>query len=263
MLKKKYVIFAFFLLLVLALLNYQSTQGQSPFPKFLIYPLKILEQGGSAVLRTAGNIVDTYVMIVGKEAENESLRERINELEKESNRFVEIEKENSRLKNILKLKSKRPEYVTSSSVFARDPSNWFQVFWINKGESSGIRKDMVAVTHNGPVGRIDRILEEESSIILITDVNSSVAVRLQSSRVEGILEGRGDDRCTLKYVSKEIDVKIGEEVVTSGMDNIYPKGLLIGHVTGITKEGGELFQVIEVTPSQDLNVVEEVTVFKK
>jgi rod shape-determining protein MreC len=64
-------------------------------------------------------------------------------------------------------------------------------------------------------------------------------------------------------VSKEIDVKIGEEVVTSGMDNIYPKGLLIGHVTGITKEGGELFQVIEVTPSQDLNVVEEVTVFKK
>ncbi|KPK34913.1 MAG: hypothetical protein AMK70_06385 [Nitrospira bacterium SG8_35_1] len=263
MLKKKYVIFAIFLIFVLALLNYQSTQGISPFPKFLLYPLKLLEQGGSAVLRTAGNVVNTYIMIVGKEAENNGLRERIDELEKEKNRFVEIEKENIRLKNILELKSKQPDYITAAVIFSRDPSNWFQVFWINKGKSSGIGKDMVAVTQKGPVGRIDRILDEESSIVLITDVNSSVAVRLQSSRVEGILEGRGDDRCTLKYVSKEIDVKIGEEVVTSGMDNIYPKGLLIGRVTAITKEGGELFQVIEVDPSQDLNVVEEVTILKK
>jgi rod shape-determining protein MreC len=122
---------------------------------------------------------------------------------------------------------------------------------------------MVAVTSLGPVGRVHRVFKSGANVMLITDVNSAIAVMLQSSRTGGILEGRGDDRCYLKYVSKEVEVKPGERVITSGLEGIYPRGLLIGHVTDIKREGEEIFQLIEVTPAQDLNTLEEVAILKK
>jgi len=99
--------------------------------------------------------------------------------------------------------------------------------------------------------------------MLITDANSSVSVRLQSSRVEGILEGKGNNRCYLKYVSKEVNVETGERIITSGLDGIYPKGLLIAYVSDVEKEGSDIFQQIEAVPVQDLNMVEEVAILKK
>ena len=122
---------------------------------------------------------------------------------------------------------------------------------------------MVAVTSLGPVGRIHRVFRSGAKVMLITDVNSSVAVRLRSSRTGGILEGRGDDRCYLKYVSKDVEVKLDEPIITSGLEGIYPQGLLIGYVADIKKEGEEMFQLIEVTPSQDLNTLEEVAILKR
>jgi len=263
MLKKKIFLFALFVLLVFALLSYQSMKGESRFADFPFHPLRVLEQATSAVTDKIDNIINTYVMVIGKEAENKRLLSTIKGHESELNRFMELEHENERLRKILKLKSSRRDYMATADVFARDPTNWFQVFWINKGKSSGIEKDMVAVTPTGPVGKINRVFEGEASISLITDVNSSVAVRLQSSRTEGILEGRGDDICILKYVSKEADVISGEKIITSGLDGIYPKGLLIGYVSKVTREEGEMFKVIEVRLSQDLGTVEEVMILKK
>jgi rod shape-determining protein MreC len=122
---------------------------------------------------------------------------------------------------------------------------------------------MVAMAPGGPVGKIYQVLDEESNIILLTDVNSAVAVRLQASRVEGILEGRGDNRCYLKYVPKEVDVSIGEILITSGLDGIYPEGLQIGSVSLVEKQKDEVFQLIEAVPVQDLNTVEEVIILKR
>ncbi len=263
MLKKKLFLFALFLLLVFALISYQSIKGKSHFIDFPIYPLRLLEQASSAVTKKINNIINTYILIIGKEAENKRLLREIEDHKAEKSRFSELERENERLRNILKLKSAKRTYIATADVIARDPTNWFQTFWINKGKSSGISKDMVAVTPTGPVGKVNRVFEEESSITLLTDVNSSVAGRLQSSRIEGVLEGRGGELCLLKYVSKEADVKPGDRIITSGLDGIYPKGLLLGYVTNIKKEEGEMFQVIEVSLAQDLFRVEEVTILKK
>ncbi|MBI4681900.1 MAG: rod shape-determining protein MreC [Nitrospirae bacterium] len=255
MLKKKIFFFAVFVVLVFGLLTYQSTRGERGIIDFPIYPLKILEQGGSSLIKFFRN----YIPFLGKD--ERVLR--LAECEEERNRYKEAAYENERLRSILQLKSERADYIATAEVFARDPTNWFQIMWINKGLSSGIAKNMVAVTPLGPVGKIHRVFNERANIILITDVNSSVAVRLQSTRVEGILEGRGDNRCYLKYIVKDIDVAVGENVITSGLDGIYPEGLLIGYVTDVDKEGGEIFQLIEVAPSQYLNRVEDVVILKK
>ena len=262
MIKKKLIFFTIIILL-LGLLTYQSIKGEGRFVDFPLYPLKLLEKGSTFLIRSASNVIQTYIFIVGKEEENRNLRAEISAFAQERNRFSETAKENMRLRKILDLKSARPDYIASAEVFARDPTNWFQMVWINKGEQDGITKDMIVVTPAGPVGRIHRVLERGSNVILITDVNSSVAVRLQSSRVEGILEGKGNNRCSLKYISKEVNVETGERIVTSGLDGIYPKGFLIAYVSEVEKEGSDIFQQIEAVPALDLNTVEEVAIFKK
>ncbi len=263
MLKKKFTIFAFFILLSFALLTYHSVKGESRLFDFPLYPLKFIEQTVTTVIKSVRTVVNTYFLIVGKEEENKKLLEIINRNEEDKNRYIEKGLENERLRKLLQLTSERPDYIATAEVFARDPTNWFQMLWVNKGTNDDITKDMVAVTPLGPVGRVHRVFLGGANIILITDVNSSVAVRLQSSRVEGILEGRGDDRCYLKYISKESEVKVGDRVITSGLEGIYPEGLLIGYVQEVTKDDEEVFQLIEVLPSQNMKTVEEVAILKR
>jgi rod shape-determining protein MreC len=263
MLKKNLILFAFFILLIFGLLTYQGVKGKSPFINFPLYPLRIVEQGISVVIQKVKNLFNTYIFIIGKEEENKRLKEDINRFKRERNKYIEAELENKRLREILKLKSEEPRFVTVAEVFARDPTNWFQMLWINKGKNSGIARDMVAVTPVGPIGRVYRVFDEGANIILITDVNSSVAVRLQSSRIDGILEGGGGEICYLKYIPKKADIQIGERVITSGLDGIYPEGLLIGYVSDVKKEGGEIFQIVEVKPAAELNAIEEVVILKR
>ena len=122
---------------------------------------------------------------------------------------------------------------------------------------------MVAVTPFGPVGRVHRVLGAAASIILLTDINSSVAVRLQTTRVSGILEGRGDGTCSMKYVSKDTEVNVGDEIVTSGLDGIFPEELFVGYVSEVIPEDGEMFQIIRVVPAQNLNAIEEVVILRR
>ncbi|MBI5409385.1 MAG: rod shape-determining protein MreC [Nitrospirae bacterium] len=258
MLRNKFILFALFILFIFALLTFQSIKGERPLFDFTLYPLKVLEQGGSAAL----SVLD-YIPFIGKSGEERSLSDRLNKCEAERLKYKEAASENERLRNILQLKLQRSDYVTAAEVFARDPGNWFNILWINKGSINGIAKDMIAVTPLGLVGRVHRVSSESANVILITDVNSSVAVRLESSRIEGILEGSGDGKCFLKYVSRDFEVQPGENVITSGLDRIFPEGLLIGAASSVDREGGEAFQLIEVELAQNLNTVEEVVVLKR
>lgn len=257
MLKKKIIFFVVLVLLVFGLLTYQSTRDERGTFDFLIYPLKALELGVSSSI----DFLSGHIPFWGKSGLDTV--QRLAECEEERNRYKEAALENERLLSLLQLKSVRPDYVAAARVFARDPTNWFQIMWIDKGLDNGLAKNMVAVTPFGPVGKVHRVLKERSGIVLITDVNSSVAVRLQTSRLEGILEGRGDNRCYLKYIAKDVEVAEGEDVITSGLDGIYPEGLLIGRVSDVDREGGDLFQLIVVAPSQDLNKVEDVVILRK
>ncbi|MBI5663715.1 MAG: rod shape-determining protein MreC [Nitrospirae bacterium] len=255
--KKKIIFFVVFVLLIFGLLTYQSTRGERGVADFPIYPLKVLERGASSII----DFFRSYIPFLGKGERD--IRLRLAECEGERTKYKEAAYENERLRAVLALKSERADFIAAAGVFARDPSNWFQIMWIDKGLESGIAKNMVAVTPLGPVGKVHRVLKDKAAIIQITDVNSSVAVRLQTSRLEGILEGRGDNRCYLKYISKDFEVAAGEDVITSGLDGIYPEGLLIGQVSEVDREGGEIFQLIVVVPSQDINKVEDVVILRK
>lgn len=256
--KKRPFIIVVLILLVFALLTYQSLKGESRFSNLAVYPLSLIMQADSAVINGVKNILG-----IGRWSEERRLLDKARKLASEASRYAEIESENERLRALLELKSQRTDTVTAAEVFARDPTNWFQVLWINKGLSDGISKDMTAVTSAGVVGRVYRVLGGKSSIILLTDVNSAAAVKIQPFGIDGILEGRGIRNCYLKYIPQDAEIEIGLPVVTSGLDEIYPEGLLIGYITSITKKSGEFFWEIEVKPAQDLNAVEEVVILRR
>ena len=265
-LKKKFLAFLFVVILIITLLTYQGIKGSAGFYSafdFFIFPLKGLELASSSMSSGIKNLFERYSPGSGKAYEIRNLREKIRELEQVENKFAETQAENKRLRDLLELKSGRQDYVTSARVIARDPANWFQILWINKGSEKGIIKDMVAVTASGIVGRVHRVLKDTANIIQITDVNSSVAVRFQSLNLEGILEGKGTDRCIVKYVPQEEEVSVGEIVITSGLDGIYPEGLQAGYVSKVIKKGYGLFQYIEVIPMQNLSKAREVSILKK
>jgi rod shape-determining protein MreC len=261
--RNKFLIFIFFIVLTFALLTYQGIKRQKSISVPFAHPFYLLSEGYSAVVNKIGDFFERYIFVVGKVDENRKLLERIKILEQERNRYIEAENENRRLRRLLELKSQRPDFVGVAEVIARDPGNWFHLLWIDRGLNDGIRKGMIAVSPDGLVGMVRDVLDERASIMLITDVNSAVAVRIQPLRVDGILEGRGDNMTFLKYVSRDADVKQGQRVVTSGLDDIYPGGILVGYIEGIKKTDDGFFQEIVVRPAQDLNKVEEVAILKR
>ena len=119
---------------------------------------------------------------------------------------------------------------------------------------------MSAITQQGLAGKVSAVRNDYSDIMLLTDPNFSVAVRLQESRYEGVLTGTGLRYCVLKYVPSETPVKEGDIVITSGLDGIFPQGLPVGRVTKVRTEGIEFFQYIEVVPFQATWKIEEVLI---
>ncbi len=122
---------------------------------------------------------------------------------------------------------------------------------------------MAVITPQGLVGKIYSVHDYYSEVLLLKDSNFSVAVRLQNSRREGVISGTGNDYCLLKYVPPEENVEIGEVVITSGFDGIFPEGLPVGVVSKVKKEGIEFFQYIEVRPFQSSEKTEDVIVMKR
>ena len=181
----------------------------------------------------------------------------------EIDRLKEIDNEVKRLRRLLKLKSKRSDIITVARVIGRDPTNWFHFVWIDKGSQDGIEKDMIVITPEGLAGRVRRVLKDTASVVLITDVNSSVAVRIQNSRIEGILEGDGGDICYVKYIPRDAIVRVGDRIITSGLDMVYPQGIVVGSVSDVFYREGDMFLTIKVRPSVNLRAIEEVMILKR
>ncbi|MBI4842825.1 MAG: rod shape-determining protein MreC [Nitrospirae bacterium] len=251
MYKNKVVIAIFFVILIASSFAFRNIIS-GRVEDASIYPLIVIEESASKVSGFFRRL------LFAPDSEGK-LREKLGELARDRTSCVEAELENARLREALQLKSERPDYFTAAEVFARDHSNWFQTLWIDKGFNDGVKKDMIAATRSGVIGRTHKVLGDRASIVLISDVNSAVAVRLQASRAEGILEGRGGRTCYLKYIPSDVKVETGDAVISSGLDGLFPDGLLLGYVADIVSSDAGIFHVIEVKPAQELDVIEEVS----
>jgi len=235
-----------------------------PSPGFLrkmaLEMVSPLETAINLPLQGLAEVWNGYIFLVGREADNKRLRERNSQLLGELVKYREGYNEALRLQKIVKLRDSLPYSTLAARVVGRNPSSIFKMILINRGESDGLRVGLPVMAVPGLVGRILETSWHVSRVLLIIDENSNIDVLLQESRAQGMLQGASASGCNLKYVSKTIDVKAGEVIVSSGLGGIFPKGLPLGVVRSASKKEADLFQRITVAPFVDPAGIEEVLV---
>jgi len=252
----------FFLLIAFLILSWYSQEGQetSIIQKVLMEVSFPFQQGIQNTYRWVKGVEEDYIFLHRVQQENRELKRMISALEEENNRLKESLLTEERLRRLSVLQSQVPYSSKVAQVYARGPSSWFKTILINRGEEDGVSKDMAVVASEGVVGRVIEVSPDTAKVLLITDANSSVDVIVQRSRAQGIMEGRADEICLIKYVQKKEDVQVGDRVITSGLGGIFPKGLMVGTVSKVDRKRPGIFQHIEVAPSVDLSKLEEVLV---
>jgi len=208
-------------------------------------------------------LFNNYIGLIRTNRENADLRNKLDKLQLENQKIPELEQENKRLKTILNLMEQHPKTMIAARVVGEDVKNWFKCIILDKGKSSGIMIKMPVVTSRGLVGQVVETDRWVTKVMVINDTNSSVDIYVEGRNTRGILEGTGQTLLRLKYIRKNDELEIGDKLITSGKDGIYPKGLAIGIVTTVNRNKPGIFADIEVMPFNNFNRLEEVLVLKK
>lgn len=201
-----------------------------------------------------------YIALTGVRQENIRLREEIKSFNTTMVSVGEAMQANQRLAKLLSLRNSIKEPTVAAEVIGEDVTPWFRTLTIDRGSSSGIKEGMPVLAAAGIVGQTIKVSANSSRVLLITDHSSGVAALIQSSRGRGVIKGKGNDLCSLEYVKREEDVKVGDLIVTSGIGGVFAKGLPIGEVTMVKKGEYGIFQTVTVRPAVSSAKLEEVLV---
>ncbi|MEQ8189669.1 MAG: rod shape-determining protein MreC [Candidatus Eremiobacterota bacterium] len=193
--------------------------------------------------------------------ENNKLKDHVLLLQRENETLKGYREENNRLRDMLNFKAILPIETIAAQVIGREPNSWFQSITIDKGSIDGIKKNMIVIDNNGLIGRVMVVASRSSKVILILDNESAVPAIIRETRSSGILYGIGQ-KCEMKYIIPDKNIKTGYTVETSGLGRIYPKGIKIGHITNLYRSSDKLFQTAEITPSAQFNSLENVLILK-
>ena len=205
-------------------------------------------------------MLQQYLNLVHVQRENDRLSKKIEHLQGENNLLKENVALAQRLQTLLHFKNQSPIRLLAASVIGREPSHWFQTITINQGDQAGVEVDMGVMTPSGIVGRVIKVTHHSSQVLLITDSSNAVASIVQGTRDEGIIQGTADGAVRLKYISSFSDVRVGETVITSGLEGSFTKGLNIGKVASVQRQDRDRFLSIIVTPEVKISNLEEVLV---
>jgi rod shape-determining protein MreC len=249
--------------LILISLRVKEREGVVVADGLLMEICSPFQKGATFVIDKIEGVWEGYFFLVHLRKENEQLKERIAELRRENDRMKEAALANERLRKLLEFRESLSPVVIAAEVVGRDPSSWFKSVTINKGEKDGVRKGMAVISPEGVIGQILKTAPSHSVVLLITDYNSAVDSIVQRTRAKAIVEGRGENRCQLKYLLRAEDVAVGDKVITSGLVGNFPRGVMIGEVRKVDKKGHGIFQHAELVPSVDFTRLEEVLIVKE
>ncbi len=203
-----------------------------------------------------------YVYFRGIRRENRELRAQIERMKIEEARLSEDARMARRVQTLLEFKEQYVENTVAAQVIGTSGSEQSRVLYIDKGSRDGIKTDMAVITPTGIVGKIVQVFPASAQVLPINDQFSGVGAVLKDTRLQGILKGAQNGTTTLQYIMSDEKVEPGEEVLTSGGDRIFPKGLPVGRVVSV-EPGKDLFLNIRVVPSSRLDQLEEVLVVTK
>lgn len=223
-----------------------------------ISPLQAALRGGVRELRE----IFRYIRGIGDLAlENRALSEEIVFLRGEMRMARELERDNQMLRDLLGFVQRFPNRLVSCEVIGRDSTGWWQTARLDKGARAGVAEGRAVITPDGLVGRTVAVSDRTADVLLLSDPSCKVSVRLARSGVFGVVAGLGakpgeQPACRMDYLLKTADVQEGDEVVTSGMGGLFPKGLLVGRVRRVALHAEGLYQTAWVDSTANLGELE-------
>ncbi|MBW2445028.1 MAG: rod shape-determining protein MreC [Deltaproteobacteria bacterium] len=201
-----------------------------------------------------------YVALVDVQHENDSLRAQLSALREENLQYREALVASGRLQRIVEMRDGFETPMLPMEVVGQDISPWFRSVLLDRGHANGLRAGMPVITDSGVVGLVTATSENAGRTMLLVDRQSAIDGIVQRSRVRGIVRGRGGDRLEFEFVVGGADVAVGDEVISSGLDGVYPKGLSVGRVEELVASPYGLTQHAILEPAVDFGQLEQVFV---
>lgn len=260
---RSFFILAAVLIAQLLLLSAQITRNQKArlIQVWAVAILEPFERAFHVVTESAETTWEDYRGLFSAHEQNRELNVQLISARADIQRLSEQAAETRRLRELLEFKTHLPFQTVAAEVIATSPGDASRAIFVDKGEDAGIVTDSAVINPRGIVGKIIAVFARTSQVLLITDTSSGVAAALGESRVQGIIKGTGQNSVELQYVMKDIPVVTGETILTSGLDQIYPKGLVVGTVAQVTE--GNIYKNITLKPAASLDRLESVLVVIK
>jgi rod shape-determining protein MreC len=250
------------LLVSLSILTYSAARLSETglLRKMVLEIAAPVEDAINLSLKSLHDAWNRYLFLVEKGDENRRLRRENAALNELLNSYREGHLEGMRLRKLLDIKDGLRLRAVTARVIDSDRTSLFKTLLINKGTTEGLRVGLPVVADQGVVGRIIETSWHASRVLMLIDENSNIDALIQRTRAQGILQGAGSAGCNLKYIPREENVQTGDVVLSSGLAGVFPKGLLLGVVTGTSGQEGGLFQKIDVASAVDFSKLEEVLI---
>ncbi|MDA8137454.1 MAG: rod shape-determining protein MreC [Desulfobacteraceae bacterium] len=245
------------LLLQLSSRQPYPTHGQGRWAIAVVAPFQNMISSASRSLR---DIWEHYFYLINVANENEALRYKAQHIPALEHSYEELRQANDRLRKLLSLSENLAKPSIAAQVVGKDPSPWFQTVLVDKGREDGVEIGHPVIHPLGIVGIVVEVTGHYAKVMLITDPNSAVDALVQKSRARGIIKGGTSGYCVLNYVMRKYDINVGDTIISSGMDGVFPKGMPIGQVAGVEKREAGIFQEVTVAPYVDFERLEEVLI---
>jgi rod shape-determining protein MreC len=217
-----------------------------------------VQRAASTVIAGVRTGWSDYFALQQVREENERLQQELAQLRVTLQQESALASQSRSLQDLLALKQQTPLQTAAAAVIGSGASPDFRTMTIDKGTTDGFRPDMSVIAPAGVVGRIITPSARAAKVQLLIDRNAAAAAIVERSRAQGVVEGTGGN-LRLNYVSGTADVKVGDRLLTSGIEGIYPKGFVIGQIESIQRGAGAFSEIV-VKPAVDFSSLESVLV---
>ena len=246
-------IFAALLVIIMLLVWPGITYFSKKSIRSISTPVEIIS---SDIARKTTSSADLFRSFTGGTDREKQLSLKLVQAQSELNRLRYIELENKKLRKALGFERVNPYSLIPATVLSRNISGWWNTIRIEPGANKGISPDCAVVSPDGLVGKIYQVNKSSCEVLLLSDPTFRVAARLTDYEVFGIVRGMGNSLngqplVRMEFINKNINIKIGDEVTTSGFmqdDHFFPSGVHIGYIEKVYEDESGLFQHAEIIP---------------
>jgi rod shape-determining protein MreC len=255
-----YIVIALLLLhLTLISVQVEDPSGTMLLKKWALATGTPIMNGAASVSRGFSSVWNDYLWLHGARAENVRLQEDVRQLALLNSSLEQARDENSRLQRLLGFSAVVPYQTLGARVVGRAPNFLSNTLYLDRGLGDGIRADQPVISAAGVIGRTILVTQNSCQVQLLTNGDASVGAIVERTRAPGVVGGTENPLLDLNYISNTEEVNVGDVILTSGLDGIYPKGLPIGKVVD-SQKGKTGFRTIRVEPSADMIRIEEVLI---